>query len=68
MTSVRELADQAGQAIRAANHLTITPHGDMSVPDLYRVVGELGYLSQLYVPGMKDNGVKRLSQTLNPEP
>ena len=29
---------------------------------------ELGYLSQLYVPGMKDNGVKRLSQTLNPEP
>lgn len=46
MTSVRALADQAGQAIRATNHHTITPHGDMSVPDLYRVVGELGYLTR----------------------
>lgn len=41
MTTVPELADTAAEAIRAANHITITPHGDMAVPDICTTIAGL---------------------------
>lgn len=45
MTTVHDLAEEAAEAIRAANHATITP-GCLTVPDTYRIVGELCALTR----------------------
>ncbi len=43
--TVAELTETAAEAIRAANHLIISP-GETTVPDVYRVLGELAALSR----------------------
>lgn len=43
--TVAELTETAAEAIRAANHRTITPGGP-TVPDVYQVLGELAALSR----------------------
>lgn len=43
--TVADLTETAAEAIRAANHRTINP-GDHTVPDVYRVLGELAALSR----------------------
>lgn len=45
MNTVHVNCDLAGQAIREANHATITP-GRLTVPDTCQTVGELVYLAR----------------------
>ena len=42
--TVAALAETAAEVIRAANHRTIVP-GDLPVPEVYRVLGELSALA-----------------------
>lgn len=44
-STVADLTETAAEAIRAANHRTITP-GDLTVPDVYQVLGELAALNR----------------------
>lgn len=43
-----QLADAAGEAIRALNHVTLSPRDDWQYPgDAYSVVGNLAYMAMM---------------------